>query len=196
MRGSSPSLRAASAAASACSRAGAARAVPGTVAPGRGRAGDSAGLGGEFDLAHENAADVAAGTREAFHISFRLRVEIDRQECDGPAFRRRERGAQRLLVAHCQEDVDLARGECAIVFFVAVDIRRLDVIEYEIAALLVADRGHPPEKISVEGRVAGLNADKAEPQHFRLLRARRKRPSDGAEHRDESAATDKYGARC
>ena len=35
--------------------------------------------------------------------------------------------------------------------------------------------GHAPEKIPVDRRVPRLNADKAEPQHLRLLRARRER---------------------
>src|SRR5262249_59574290 len=36
--------------------------------------------------------------------------------------------------------------------------------------------GHPPEKVGVDRRVPGLNADKSEPRHLRLLRARREWP--------------------
>src|SRR5215472_10704391 len=72
--------------------------------------------------------------------------------------------------------------------FVAFDIRRLDVVEGEVAAFLVTEFGHPPEKVGVDRRVPGLNADKAEPQHLRLLRARRERPrGSAAEQRDELA---------
>src|SRR5262249_61377432 len=48
---------------------------------------------------------------------------------------------------------------------------------------------HPPEKVGVDRRVPGLNADKSEPRHLRLLRARRQRPHHrrAAEQRDERA---------
>src|SRR5262245_48173213 len=74
--------------------------------------------------------------------------------------------------------------------FVAFDIRRLDVVEGEVAAFLVTEFGHPPEKVGVDRRVPGLNADKSEPRHLRLLRARRKRPRNrrAAEQRDEFAS--------
>src|SRR5262249_20102235 len=68
------------------------------------------------------------------------------------------------------------RRERAIMSFVAFDIRRLDVVEGEVAAFLVTEFGHPPEKVGVDRRVPGLNADKSEPRHLRLLRARRERP--------------------
>src|SRR5262249_49320613 len=73
--------------------------------------------------------------------------------------------------------------------FVAFDIRRLDVVEGEVAAFLVTEFGHPPEKVGVDRRVPGLNADKAEPQHLRLLRACRERPRSGraTDQRDEIA---------
>src|SRR5262249_47997880 len=62
--------------------------------------------------------------------------------------------------------------------FVAFDIRRLDVVEGEVAALLVTEFGHPPEKVGVDRRVPGLNANKSEPRHLRLLRTRRERQRD------------------
>src|SRR5262249_55697103 len=74
--------------------------------------------------------------------------------------------------------------------FVAFDIRRLDVVEGEVAAFLVTEFGHPPEKVGVDRRVPGLNADKSEPRHLRLLRARRKRPrSSRAAEQSEELAT-------
>src|SRR6516165_6057020 len=69
--------------------------------------------------------------------------------------------------------------------FVAFDIRRLDVVEGEVAAFLVTEFGHPPEKVGVDRRVPGLNADKSEPRHLRLLRARRERP-DGRRAAEQS----------
>src|SRR5262245_49579628 len=73
--------------------------------------------------------------------------------------------------------------------FVAFDIRRLDVVEGDVAAFLVTEFGHPPEKVGVDRRVPGLNADKSEPRHLRLLRPRRERPrgSRAAKERDERA---------
>src|SRR5262249_32775967 len=68
--------------------------------------------------------------------------------------------------------------------------RRLDVVEGEVAAFLVTEFGHPPEKVGVDRRVPGLNADKSEPRHLRLLRARRKRPrSSRAAEQSEELAT-------
>src|SRR5262249_1630665 len=73
------------------------------------------------------------------------------------------------------------------------DIRRLDVVEGEVAAFLVTEFGHPPEKVGVDRRVPGLNADKSEPRHLRLLRARRERPRRcAAQQRDERAAPHAY----
>src|SRR6266480_975972 len=88
----------------------------------------------------------------------------------------------------------LARGERVIVLFVAFDIRRLDVVEREIAALLIAKLGHAPQKVGVNRRVPGLNGDKVKPQHLRLLRACRMRPrrggAGGSDESDERAAAD------
>src|SRR5262249_45326540 len=111
MRGSRPSLRAASAAASRCSREIVSYAMPRTVARGL----DA--CGGELELAHENAGHVAPGAREVRHVALGEGIEIDGQKHDGSAVRSRERGAQRALVAHRQEHVDLARRKLAIVFF-------------------------------------------------------------------------------
>src|SRR6516164_4196187 len=127
MRGSRPSLPAASAAASRCSREVASNAMPRTVALAREcLARDLDAFGGELELAHENARHVAPGTREVRHVALGERIEIDGQKYDGSAVRNRERGAQRALVAHRQEHVDLARRKLAIVFFVALEIRGLD----------------------------------------------------------------------
>src|SRR5262249_13127972 len=147
-------------------------------------------VGGELDLAHEDAGAIAAGAREARHIAFRQRIEIEGEKRDRLALRCRERGTQRKLVADGEKHVDLARRELAIVLFVAFDIRGLDVIEGEVAAFLIAELGQPLEKIYVDGRVAGLNADISEAQHLWLLRACRKRPRRGGacEQRYERAA--------
>ena len=87
---------------------------------------------------------------ETRYIPVRQRVEIDGQKRDRPPVRSRERGTQRWLVSDREEHVDLARRELAIVLFVAFDIRGLDVFEGEVAAFLIAEFGHPPEKIGVE----------------------------------------------
>src|SRR5260221_7225475 len=99
-------------------------------------------------------------------------------------------GARRVRVADRQEHVDLARRELAIVSFVAFDIRRLDVVECEVAAFLITQFGHSFEKIGIDRRLPGLNANKADTQHLLwLLRARRERPSRSraAEKRNELA---------
>src|SRR5262249_23750253 len=57
----------------------------------------------------------------------------------------------------------------AIVLFVAFDIRCLDVIEGKIPAFLIAEFGHPLEKIGVERRLPRLHTDKADAQHLWLL---------------------------
>src|SRR5262249_57567153 len=75
------------------------------------------------------------------------------------------------------EHVSLARRELAIVSLVAFDIRRLDVIKCEIAAFLIAQFGHSLDKIGIDRRLPGLNADKPDMQHLGLLlRACRERP--------------------
>src|SRR6516165_9234536 len=83
-----------------------------------------------------------------------------RSRRDWPAVRNRERGAQRALVPDRQEHVDLAPRELAIVLFVALDIRCLDVLEREVAAFLIAQFRHPPEEIRIERGLPGLSADK------------------------------------
>src|SRR5262249_39240194 len=107
----------------------------------------------------------------------------------------RDRGTQRQLAADGQEYVDLARGERAIVFFITFDIRRLDILEGEVAPFLKTEFGHSLEEIGVEGRLARLDADIAEPQRRSLLRARRKRPGGrgAGEEGDEHAACHCHG---
>ena len=51
----------------------------------------------------------------------------------------------------------LARRKLAIVFFVAFEIRRLDVIERKVAALLISEFGHAPAEVVIERGVAGLH---------------------------------------
>src|SRR5262249_1456270 len=94
------------------------------------------------------------------------------------------------LGADRQEHVNLARRELAIVSLVAFDIRRLDVVECEVAAFLITQFDHSLEKIAIDRRLPGLNADKPETQHLRMLRARRERPRRRrtAEQRYELAA--------
>jgi hypothetical protein len=57
--------------------------------------------------------------------------------------RRSPRSPQRRLVAGGEHDVHLPGGEFAIGDFVSFNARRLDVLEYEILALLIAELGHP-----------------------------------------------------
>jgi hypothetical protein len=101
-------------------------------------ASDLDAFGGELELAHENAGHIASGTREIRYISLRQRVEIDGQKRDRLTVRSRKRRPKRALVPDRQEHVDLARREVAIVLFVALDIRCLDVLEREVAAFLIA----------------------------------------------------------
>src|SRR5262249_27695588 len=148
-------------------------------------------LGRELELAHEDAGHVPPGARETGYVALRKRVEIDGQKRDRPALRNREGSLQRVLVADREEHVDLARCELAIVCFVALNARGLDVVEGKVAAFLIAELGHAPEKASIERRLPRLHADKADAQLLRLLRGRRARPNDGgagrgAEERDES----------
>src|SRR5262249_28129851 len=77
------------------------------------------------------------------------------------------------------EHVNLARRDLAIVSLVAFDIRRLDVIKCEVAAFLITQFGHSLEKIGIDRRLPGLNADKPDTQHLRLLlRPRLERQAD------------------
>ncbi len=100
----------------------------------------------------------------------------------------RARRAQRRLVAGDQQDVDLARDELAIDSFVGVDARRLDELEGEIAALLIAELGHPLLERHVMRRTARQDAGVADAQHFRRLRTRHQRPCGRtAEQRNEFA---------
>src|SRR6516165_5557482 len=133
---------------------------------------------GKFELPYENARDVASGARQIRHISLRQRVEIDGQKRDRLTVRSRERSTQRALVPDRQEHVNLARCELAIVLLVTFDIRCLDIIKCKVAAFLIAEFGHPLEKIGIERGLSGLNANKADTQHLGLLLcARRERPS-------------------
>src|SRR6516225_4797911 len=146
---------------------------------------------GKLELPYEYARDVASGTRQIRHISLRQRVEIDGQKRDRLTVRSRERSTQRPLVPDRQEHINLARRELAIVLFVAFDVRCLDVIECEVAAFLIAELSHPLEESGIERGLPGLNADKPDTQHLRLLLcARRERPRGrrAAEKRDELAA--------
>src|SRR5262249_29121448 len=91
--------------------------------------------------------------------------------------RNRKRGTQRRLVPDRQEHVNFSRRELTIVFFVAFDVRCLDIVECEIPAFLIAEFGHPLEKIRIMWGVSGLHTDKADAQHlWLLLRPRRERP--------------------
>src|ERR1700730_4303109 len=130
--------------------------------------------------------------REIRYITLRKRIEIDGQERDRLTVRNRKRGTQRRLVPDCQEHVDLARRELAIVRFVAFDIRCLDVIECKIPAFLIAEFGHPLEEIRIMRGLSRLHTDKADTQHlWLLLRARREWPCSrgAAEDSDEIAAS-------
>src|SRR5262249_37523262 len=134
-------------------------------------------FGGELELAYENAGNIAPGARETGHISLRQRVEIDGQKRNRPSLRSGERGTQSRLVSDRQEHINLALRELAVVLLVAFDIQRLDVFECEVAALLIAQLGHPLEKIGIERGFPRLNADKTDAQHlWLLLRARREGP--------------------
>ena len=144
-------------------------------------ASDLDALGGELELAYENAGHITPGMRQIRHISLCQRVEIDGQKRDRLAVRCRERGTQRRLVPDREEHVNLARSEFAIILFVPFDIRRLDVIESKVPAFLIAEFGHPLEEGGIERELSRLHADKADTQHLRLqLRARGKRPRDRA----------------
>src|SRR5262249_53228232 len=150
-------------------------------------------FGGELGLSHENAGHIAAGMCEIRYITLRKRIEIDREERDRLTVRNRKRGTQRRLVPDRQEHVNFSRRELAIVFFVAFDVRCLDIVECEIPAFLIAEFGHPLEEIRVMWGVSRLHTDKADTQHlWLLLRARLERPKKlkrrrAAEQRDELA---------
>src|SRR5262249_33957742 len=148
-------------------------------------------FGGELGLSHENAGHIAAGMCEIRHITLRKRIEIYGEERDRLTVRNRKRGTQRRLVPDRQEHVNFSRRELTIVFFVAFDVRCLDIVECEIPAFLIAEFGHPLEEIFIMWSVSRLHTDKADTQHlWLLLRARRERPRHGrtAEQRDELAA--------
>jgi hypothetical protein len=88
-----------------------------------------------------------------------------------------------------QEHVNFSRRELTIVFLVVFDVRCLDIVEYEIPAFLIAEFGHPLEKIRIVWGVSRLHTDKADTQHRLLLRARRERPRRrAAEQRHELAS--------
>src|SRR2546429_8471698 len=186
MRGSRPILRAASAAASRCSRETVSNAIPTTVARGNASRAISTRLAASSSWRTKMPVTLPPGMCETRYIPVRQRVEIDGQKRDRPPVRSRERGTQRWLVSDREEHVDLARRELAIIFLIAFDIRCLDVIECKIPTLLITQFGHPLEEIGIERGLPGLNADKADTQHLRLLRAGRERPRRGAaDERDE-----------
>src|SRR5262245_56891669 len=125
--------------------------------------------------------------RQVRHITLRKRIEIDGQKRDRLTVGHRERSTQRWLVPDCQEHVDLARRELAIVLFVAFDIRCLDVIECKIPTFLIAQFGHPLEEICIKWGLSRQHTNKADAHYLRLeLRARRERP------RGRSAAEKRY----
>src|SRR5262245_28674303 len=128
--------------------------------------------------------------RQVRHITLRKRIEIDGQKRDRLTVGHRERSTQRWLVPDCQEHVDLARRELAIVLFVAFDIRCLDVIECKIPTFLIAEFGHPLEEICIKWGLSRQHTNKADAHYLRLeLRARRERPRGrcAAQQRDELA---------
>src|SRR6516162_5858275 len=106
---------------------------------------------------------------EIRHITLRERIEIDGQERDRLTVGHRERSTQRRLVPDCQEHVNFSRRELTIVFFVAFDVRCLDIVECEIPAFLIAEFGHPLEEIRIMWGVSRLHTDKADTQHLWLL---------------------------
>src|SRR5262249_39101472 len=133
-------------------------------------------FGGELGLSHENAGHIAAGMCEIRHITLRKRIEIDGEECDRFTVCDRKRGTQRRLVPDRQEYINFSRRELTIVFFVAFDVRCLDIVECEIPAFLITEFGHPLEEIRIMWGVSRLHTDKADTQHLWLLRARSERP--------------------
>src|SRR6516164_1459416 len=86
---------------------------------------------------------------EIRHITLRKRIEIDGQERDRLTVRNRKRGTKRRLVPDRQEHVNFSCRELTIVFFVAFDVRCLDIVEREIPAFLIAEFGHPLEEICI-----------------------------------------------
>src|SRR5215813_2323666 len=117
-----------------------------------------------------------------------MRIETDGEERDRLTVRNRKRGTQRRLVPDRQEHVNFSHRELTIVFFVAFDVRCLDIVECEIPALLIAEFGHPLEEIRIMWGVLRLHTDKADTQHlWLLLRAHRERPrsSRATEQRHE-----------
>src|SRR5262249_52139344 len=73
---------------------------------------------------------------------------------------RRQARHVRRLVADCQEHVNFARRELAIVAFVAFDVRCLNVVECKVSALLITKFAHPPEEICIMWDLSGLHTDK------------------------------------
>src|SRR5262249_563647 len=118
--------------------------------------------------------------------------EIDGQKRDRLTVGHRERSTQRRLVPDCQEHVDLARRELAIVLFVAFDVRCSDVIECKIPTFLIAEFGHPLAEICIKWGLSRQHTEKAHAQGLGLLlRARPNRPRRrAAEQRDERAPSD------
>src|SRR5881398_533154 len=115
MRGSRANLRAASAAASRCSRVVVSKTIPSVLARGNASRTISTRLAASSIWRTKRPVTLPPGR-------LRLRVKIDCQKCDRLAACRSNRGTQRRLVADGQEHVDLARGERVIVLFVAFDI--------------------------------------------------------------------------
>src|SRR5205823_7427787 len=84
--------------------------------------------------------------------------------------------------------IGFARREFLIAFVIAIDIRRLDVIERKVMVLLKTKFGHPPEKIFIMWGLSGLHTDEANAQHFALLSARHERQDRRAtDQRDKLA---------
>ena len=140
-------------------------------------------------MAHEDARHVAAGAGQARHIAPFNRIEVDCDENNRRGAGSVPRGPQCRLVAGGEQNVHL-RGKFAIYRFVSLNARRLDVLECEISALLIAELGHAPLERSIMWGLSRQDPGVTDAQHLRLLRPRRERQGDGssAEQRDELAA--------
>src|SRR5215813_12448267 len=191
MRGSRPNLRAASAAASRCSRETVSNAILTTFALGNTSRAISTRFAASSSWCTKIPVTLPPGCDRLATYPFARGSKSTARNAIGlpSAAESAARSAGSFPTA--RKHVNFACRELAIVAFVAFDVRCLDVVECKIPAFLIAEFGHPLEEICIMWGLSRLHPDKADTQHLRLLlRARRERPgsSRAAEQSDELAS--------
>src|SRR6516164_2151795 len=177
MRGSSPSFRAASDAASRCSCETVSNAIPTTVARGNASRVISTRLAASSSWRTKMPVTLPPGCERFATYPFARGSKSTAKNAIGLPCAAESAARSAGSFPTARNTSTFARRELAIVFFVAFDIRCLDVIKGKVPAFLITEFSHPLEEICIKGRRSRLHTDKADTQLLRLqLRARRERP--------------------